>query len=131
MDLLGFNAMGQIEWMLPSKILIYSETLTGPILPINVWIHVVVSFCDRHWICLYIDGTMVKRVVLIGHQPTPQVTVMTLGNALRDTNYWMGSSCPNQSIVPEPYVGLIDEFRVYSRALKVEEIFELSQMRPL
>ena len=55
-----------------------------------------------------------------------QVNILTLGNPLQAVLASAGGTCNAQSIVPGPFLGSLDEFRVYSRELNTTDIFALA-----
>jgi len=90
------------------------ERIDGPALPAGVWKHVAVTLSGKTGI-LYVDGVEVARNENMTLKPSD------LGNT---TNNYIG-----RSQFPDPYFnGLIDEFKIFSRALSPEEIAQLANL---
>ncbi|MFB5760203.1 DUF5695 domain-containing protein [Paenibacillus medicaginis] len=84
------------------------QTITGPVLPTGVWKHVAVTLNGSTGI-LYVDGREVGRNTSMTLNPT------SLGQT---KNNYIG-----KSQYPDPYLnGLVDDFRIYSRALSAAEV---------
>lgn len=87
----------------------------GPVLPVNSWINVAVS-CDKKSASLYINGEKIAEGVL------PEGESFVPANGI-GTRFTIGH-------YPTPleaykHVGLIDELRIFNRALTAEEIAEV------
>jgi hypothetical protein len=88
------------------------QTIEGPVLPTGVWKHVAVTLSGSTGI-LYVDGKEVGRNTSLTLNPT------SLG---KTKNNFIG-----KSQYPDPYFnGLVDEFRIYSRALNASEVAGLA-----
>lgn len=118
-DLLGFSSTGQII-MTGFGTLV--RHLIGPVIPMNVWTHIVGSYSLFNGNRLYINGTFVGGTGLMNYSGSGQVNFITLGNPLQGVASSSGRACTQQPIVPNAYSGSIDEFRLYSRELIPSEI---------
>lgn len=88
------------------------QTIDAPVLPTGVWKHVAVTLSGSTGI-LYVDGKEVGRNTSLTLNPT------SLGQT---KNNFIG-----KSQYPDPYFnGLVDEFRIYSRALNASEVAGLA-----
>jgi hypothetical protein len=93
-------------WIRPNPTSGSSKTVTGTsALPLNAWTHLVTTY-DGTNLRLYINGTLNKTTAITG-------TMYTSSNPLK-----IGGN----SMWGEYYAGLIDEVRVYNRALTQSEI---------
>ncbi|CAF1528772.1 unnamed protein product [Adineta ricciae] len=116
--LLGFSSNGQIVGTIWNGSL---EEIIGPILPNNVWSHVVYTYSRINGLQLYVNGTLINSTNSnLNYIGSEQVTTLILGNSIGNI------SCNSQSIISNVYNGSIDEFRVYSRELNNSEIFQLA-----
>jgi hypothetical protein len=113
---MGFSSIGQIIVTARSN---SSREVIGPVLPTNVWTHVVSTYSTTNGTQLYLNGTFINGTGPMNISASNQVNIITLVNS-------MNGSCVSQSIVPSPYNGLIDEFRVYSRELSLCDIYSLA-----
>jgi hypothetical protein len=74
-------------------------------LPLNTWVHLASTY-DGNVLRLYVNGTQVSQLLVVG-------SIATSTGALR-----IGGN----TIWPEWFAGLIDEVRIYNRALSTTEI---------
>jgi hypothetical protein len=72
---------------------------------LNAWTHLAVTY-DGASLCLYVNGTLVTTTAVGGPIPASTGALRIGGNAI-----W-----------PEWYAGLIDDVRVYNRALTAAQI---------
>lgn len=101
----GGNAAGQ------------EQTINVPGLPVGVWKHVTVTLTGNTGI-IYVDGVEVGRNNNMTLKPS------SLGQT---KNNYIG-----KSQYPDPYFnGLIDDFRIYSRALSAAEVATLASSTSL
>ncbi|CAF1643220.1 unnamed protein product [Adineta ricciae] len=116
--LLGFSSNGNIIGTIWNGSL---EEIIGPILPNNVWSHVGYTYSRINGLRLYVNGTLINRKNSnLNYIGSEQVNTLILGNSIENI------SCNSQSIISDVYNGSIDEFRVYSRELNNNEIFQLA-----
>lgn len=88
------------------------QTISGPVLPTGVWKHVAVTLNGSTGI-LYVDGREVGRNTSLTLNPS------SLGQT---KNNYIG-----KSQYPDPHLnGLVDDFRIYSRALSAAEVLNLA-----
>ncbi|CAF1533832.1 unnamed protein product [Adineta ricciae] len=116
--LMGFRSTGEIiviNW--------YGGTgteIVGPILSINIWIHIAMTYSPTNGLILYINGINYGTTGSRSYGAPGQNVFLTLGNFLG------GTSCNKTSITSDPYVGYLDEFRVYSRELSAADVYGLA-----
>jgi hypothetical protein len=92
------------------------QTLLGPAVTTNVWHHVV-AVLDASAMRLYFDGIEAASTTSV------KLTTLDLGAM---PNEWIGRS----EFSSDPYFdGMIDEFRVYDRALSADEVAALFAVR--
>jgi hypothetical protein len=118
---MGFSSNGQIVISGWNGVALLE--VVGPILPVNVWTHIVSTYSTTNGYSLYINGTLKNTTGSMAYVAQSQVNVFTLANPLRDCP---GAAYFQNSIVPNVYSGSIDEFRVYSRELDIDEICALA-----
>ena len=122
-DLMGFSSTGQIiitGWGFSNRQVI------GPVIPAHNWTHIVSSYSPSNGYRLYVNGTYVNTTGSMSYVASGQVNVIILGNPLPSFLTSAGRTCNSQSIVPNAYLGSLDEFRVYSRELTPTEITALA-----
>ena len=95
-----------------------SAQLFGPILPLNAWIHIALTYSTNNILQLYINGTSYTSIISTAYSASGEVNILTLGNP--------SVSCMNQSNIHNTFPGSIDEFRVYSRELNLVDIRTLA-----
>ena len=86
--------------------------IVGPAIQLNTWTHIVQTYSPTNGQCLYVNG------ILYSSMPSATVysasgaqNFFTLGNLLS------GTACYNPGILTNPFQGMIDELRIYSREL--------------
>ena len=113
--LLGFNPSGNLVAHLSSS------NITGPVLGLNVWTHVVQTFSVAHGLQLYLNGTLFRSSSAAALSAPYQPIYVTVASRRSG-----GSTCMWGSIVCGPYAGVIDELRLFNRELSPTEILLLS-----
>jgi hypothetical protein len=95
--------------------------LSGPIVPLNAWTHVAITYNNLVGLILYTNGT---------RSASSSAFSFTASGSTRN-NLFLGSSlsgtldCGGTSNHNGQYAGAMDEFRLYSRALTAAEIGNL------
>ncbi|CAF1080700.1 unnamed protein product [Adineta steineri] len=116
MPILGFSMSGNIIARIPN-IDVY-----GPILPINIWTHIIYTFSVTNGINLYINGTLYGSSNSSITRDGPNLPFyITIANQLSGI-----TSCISGNINNMPYAGGVDELRIYSREINASEICLLS-----
>ncbi|CAF1221603.1 unnamed protein product [Adineta steineri] len=116
MPILGFSMSGNIIARIPN-IDVY-----GPILPINIWTHIIYTFSVTNGINLYINGTLNGSSNNSITRDGPNLPFyITIANQLSGT-----TSCNSGNINNMPYAGGVDELRIYNREINASEICLLS-----
>lgn len=121
--LMGFSSTGAIVAQVrtsPATIV----TATGPILPISAtaWVPIVQTWSVTNGLRLYVNGTLVSSVAastFLGSGTTPNY--VTLGGCLSGC-----LACPSGQIgAPGPYLGGLDDTRIFLRELNVTDVCTL------
>ncbi|CAF1159234.1 unnamed protein product [Adineta ricciae] len=119
--ILGFTSSGSLvaqSWN-ATQIL----TIHGPVISSNSWIHIAHTYSSNGSIRLYVNGSLVAISTATSPNSTlsPPVTVI-VGHCGNTTL----CSCSSGAVVPGQYRGLMDEFRIYSRACNASEVYALA-----
>lgn len=93
----------------------------GPIVSVNIWIHVDVTYSQQNGLRLYTNGTFFNTSAPYGHHSSDTFMYITIGDALFGTAKCVFSGSPTSH-----YYGDVDELRIYSRELTSSEILSLS-----
>jgi hypothetical protein len=110
LDMIGFDNQGHLISQIQTNETIF---IIDPLININIWTHVAQTYSLINGLKLYINGTGP-----IFSMNIKQTQTITLGNCLQ--------SCGGTGVILDsPYVGLIDEFRIYSRELNASDIQSL------
>jgi hypothetical protein len=129
-DLLSLSSSGALIVQLMQSAVIVNGTV-GPVITTNIWTHVAVVFGATNGLRIYINGLLSSTSVgvLQNQNAVANPQYVTLGNN-SPLGQLTGVSCRNGSIpiMPGPYRGAIDEFRIYSRELNNEEICVLANL---
>lgn len=94
---------------------------------VNVWTHIVVTYSSTNGMALYTNGTLQDLSSPFGSFPTNPYTTapyMTVGNP-RTNGSMPGCTINSPSLSPAAYRGYIDDLRMYSRELTVNDICSL------
>lgn len=119
--MLGFTSSGNIA--IRSCDSGGSKSLTGPVITVNVWTHVVITYSSTNKLRLWINGGQVAVSTSNFVWTTTNVPLMlTLGVSITS-----GGSCSTSpSIIQGQYFGLMDEFNLFSRELSSADITSLA-----
>ena len=113
---LGIDASGRLLAELPPNIVVSTVVKVS----INQWNHVAVTYSfSQNTLSLYHNGSLQASATGPTPHYNPPVTAspiyITLANPLEGSN--------GMSIVAQPFVGAIDEFNIWTRALKPSEVY--------
>jgi hypothetical protein len=117
--IIGLSASNQIigqSWNLSGVVVV-----TGPILSLGTWTHIVSSYSATNGVSLWINGTLVNSTGPFAYFSSTVPNSITLGNSLTGQAY-----CASGSIVKGQFYGMMDELRVYSRELNSSEVYALA-----
>ena len=121
MPMLGLNTNGQIIGQICNGS--SPVALVGPVVAVDVWTHVALTYSKTNQFRLWINGTQSSQSSRNFTCSTPDAPVtMTLGSL----PIGGGGTCGATNIVEGQYLGLIDEFQLYSRTLSSGEIWNLA-----
>jgi hypothetical protein len=121
MPILGFTTSGQVVAQTWNMTRI--QSIVGPTLLANAWVHIANTYSPTDGIDLYVNGSLVASEQAPSTNPSTSLPLtLALGHCVNTTL----CSCASGSVVPGQYHGLIDEFRVYSRALNASEVLALA-----
>ncbi len=95
-------------------------SITGPTLPLGVWIHVVTSYSVTNGVRLWVNGTLIGSSGSISYASSSVPNTITLGSALDGT-----SVCLAGLVAEGQFYGMIDELRIYSRELNASDVHAL------
>ena len=99
-----------------------SIVLIGPVVIINVWTHIAITYLNSNGLRLWINGNQYGSNSVPFNYVTPNFpVVVTIGSSLDGQN-----SCSSGGIEMGQYFGEIDEFRLYSRELSSSDINTLA-----
>ena len=99
-----------------------SIVLIGPVVIINVWTHIAITYLNSNGLRLWINGNQYGSNSVPFNYVTPNFpVVVTIGSSLDGQN-----SCSSGGIEMGQYFGEIDEFQLYSRELSSSDINSLA-----
>ena len=99
-----------------------SVTLVGPVVTINIWTHIAVTYSTSIGLRLWINGSQYGSSSGAFNYMTLGVPVIvTIGSSLNGQN-----ACVSGGIQKGQYFGEIDEFQLYSRELSSSDINSLA-----
>ena len=112
MPLLGLVSSGFVRAQLCSSTSF--AFVLGPLIDVNVWTHLAVTYNAATSLALWINGTIYDSYAMNSDY---------FSNVGSPTG---SQTCGYAILTPGQYVGLIDEFQVYSRVLSSNEILALA-----
>ena len=119
--ILGFTSMGRISAHGCSSS--GSVPLIGSSLDVGSWTHLAITYSPTTALRLWINGTQIATSSSAFNSSTPDIPlVVILG-----TSPNLAGACSSTSIVTGQYMGIMDEFRLYSRELSAADILDLAQ----
>lgn len=130
---LSSSSTGLSAWCLPmigfhsnESLVIQTSTgtvlsLIGPIIPLNVWTHLLVTWSSSNGLSLYLNGELYRKITASNFASSGVTMCILLGNS------FAGTSCATRDIVMGLFQGSIDEFAVYNRELSSFEACTLSK----
>jgi hypothetical protein len=90
--------------------------ITGPVIPLNTWTHIVQTYSPTNGQSLYINGILYLTLSNATIYTASGVqNFVTIGNIL-------SGGCYNPGILQTPIQGVIDELRIYSRELSSTDV---------
>ena len=114
--MLGLSSSGQLIAFSHSGGLI---SAAGPMLQANIWTHASVTYSISNGLRLYINGTLYTSTIPFSYLASSRLNYLFLGNPLT------GTGCSGKH---GQYVGVVDEFRLYSRELSASDVRILAQI---
>jgi len=99
----------------------YAVAVTGPIIPLGTWTHVVTSYSSTNGIRLWVNGTLIGSTGPFAYSPSGAYNTITIGNSLAGQ-----VGCATGSIQLGQFYGMIDELRVYARELNATDVYTLA-----
>ena len=113
---MGISAAGNIVVQVHSYALAYN--IQGPVIQLNTWTHIVQTYSPTNGESLYVNGQRYATwAAATTYDASGGQNFMTIGNALNGS-----ANCYNPGIMTTPYLGMIDEIRIYSRELSASDV---------
>ena len=113
--MIGFTSSGRIaihSWNGQSV------SLTGPIIPVKKWTHIVATYSPTNGQRLYVNNALIGSSTAFTFSAGGAPMIITLGSSMEGTGY-------ASSIQTGQFYGSLDEFYVYARELTQSEISDL------
>lgn len=122
--MIGFNRIGQLTIQTLSINGIYATSLTSySLINNNNWNHICMTYSVMNGIQLFVNGSLMNfNNTFTDYMGSNEFVTITIG-----TNP-QSSLCliDRTQIVPSQFQGMIDEFKIFSRQLSPNEIYQLS-----
>jgi hypothetical protein len=112
---IGISSSGNIIVQVPSNAGLYN--IQGPVIQLNTWTHIVQTYSPTNGESLYVNGVLYTTWSnATTYSASGAQNYFTIGNLLR------GITCYNPDILQNPFQGMIDEVRIYSRELSSPDV---------
>ena len=95
--------------------------VSGPVIPLATWVHLVTSYSATNGIRLWVNGTLIGSSGPFTYSPSSAPNTIIAGSALGSVG-----SCATGNIVHGQFYGRLDELRVYARELNAADVFALA-----
>jgi hypothetical protein len=118
LPIMGLTSSGQIAIVSWSG---NDVPVTGPVVPLNVWTHVVATYSSTNGEQLYVNGTLRNSASAYSFSAGGVPMTITLGSSLLGVGV-----CHTGTIQMGRFYGYLDEFYVYSRELTASEVSALA-----
>jgi len=96
--------------------------ITGPVVPLYTWTHIVATYSSTNGESLYVNGTLWASVGAYSFAAGGVPMTITLGSSLLGTGV-----CNTGTIQMGQFYGSLDEFYVYARELTASEVSALAR----
>ena len=117
LPILGLTATGNLTTFSWNRTLL---ALTGPVIPIDVWAHVVVTYHTQSQLQLILNGTHSNNLDIMNYISSGQPNHLIVGSVV-----WR-ADCAGFDMIKGHYHGAIDDLRLYLRQLTDGEIRNLA-----
>lgn len=117
LPMIGFSSNGSIVVQMWRG---FTVPLVGPILPVGNWTHLIMTWSSANGLRLYINGGLYNSAIAPTFSASTLVMCALLGNS------GLGGNCQPGPIQMGPFLGVIDEFYLYSRELNSFEVCSLA-----
>ncbi|UJR29472.1 hypothetical protein I4U23_010684 [Adineta vaga] len=122
--MLGFDSNHYLKAQTWNGGAFYYVTLNSFVLPLNTWTHVTTTFSVDNGLRLFVNGTLVNQTSsYYVHIASGTFNILSIGGC-SDPIRWGNST--HSTILPIQYRGKIDEMKIYSRELTIDEVYTLA-----
>jgi hypothetical protein len=97
-----------------------ATSVTGPTIPANSWTHAAITYSSASGMRLYVNGTLKMSSTPFSFTSSGYPMHVFVASPSS------GVSCVSKYSNSGPYVGALDEFRVYSRELSASDVAALA-----
>ncbi len=121
--MIGFSNTGLLTIQTWSGSSVYATSLINKRLPLNIWIHVSMTYSTRNGIQLFVNGSLVNmNNNYTDYSASGEFCTIVIGTCLQP------NACGGYQteIVPSQFQGKIDELKIFSRELSTSEIEQLA-----
>lgn len=98
-----------------------SVSVTGPILLVDVWTHIVTSYSPANGVRLWVNGSLIGASGPFNYNPSGVPNFITLASMLSGVGHCFAGSTERGQ-----FYGIMDELRIYSRELNASDVYILA-----
>lgn len=99
----------------------WPAAVTGPVIPVATWVHLVTSYSATNGIRLWINGTLIGSSGPFSYSPSTVPNSIIVGSSLASVGL-----CATGNIAHGQFYGVIDELKIYARELNATEVSTLA-----
>lgn len=121
--MIGFNSTGYLTIQSLSSNGIYATSLFNETLPLNLWTHISMTYSTINGIQLFVNGFLSNsNNTSFDYLASGEINTIIVGTCLQPNLYAVNQT----KIVLSQFRGEIDELKIFSRELSIDEIHQLA-----
>jgi hypothetical protein len=120
--MIGFNENGALTIQTWSNEGIYAISLTSTMLSLNAWTHVCMTYSLTLGIGLFVNGSLINyNNTFTDYSASDEMCTITIGTWSQPN----ACSINQTEIIPFQFHGKIDELKIFSRELSINDVIQL------
>ena len=122
--MIGFDTSGRLSIQTLGNNGLYATSLIFGTVSLYNWTHVGMTYSIANGIQLFVNGSLAnKNNTYRSYTASGQMNTLIIGSCVQ----WSACALNQTQIVPSQFRGKIDELKIFSRELSVNEVQQLAQ----